>query len=344
MACYHPLLIKQVGVDYVTGKTKSVMCKLKPGMDTTGCMVVPCGQCIGCRIDYSRQWADRCLLESKEHEHNQFITLTYDDEHIKESCRREYVDMETGELCEIMSLNKADLQKFHKDLRNALDKRDREKYGIRNLKKLDPSLRSFVKFFACGEYGDPEKTMRPHFHTIVFGLQLTDLVFDKYNKLNQPLYTSKFLDDIWEKGKVEVGAVTWNSCAYVARYVTKKLKGEAGSLYSCYNIEPPYVVMSRRPGIAGKYYENHPEMFDTVCLNVGTPEGNRKIYPSRYFKSRLEKDNPEKFEEIKNRSQDVARMKWSSKEEVCGLDLVDQLEVDESLFNNRIRIMDRKGV
>ena len=24
---------------------------------------VPCGKCIGCRLDYSRHWADRCMLE-----------------------------------------------------------------------------------------------------------------------------------------------------------------------------------------------------------------------------------------------------------------------------------------
>ena len=48
---------------------------------------IPCGHCIGCRLEYSRQWANRCLLEMQQHEQNCFITLTYDDEHIKNNCK-----------------------------------------------------------------------------------------------------------------------------------------------------------------------------------------------------------------------------------------------------------------
>lgn len=342
MSCYHPLLIKQIGV--VDGKAKTVISKLKPGMDTTGCAVVPCGQCIGCRIDYSRQWADRCILEAQEHEQNWFVTLTYDDYHIKDTCRRTYIDSETGEEKEIMSLNKRDLQKFHKDLRNALAERDKKAQGVTKYSDLDKSQTSKIRFFACGEYGSPSKTMRPHFHDIVFGLKLTDLVCVDYNELKQPLYESKWLSDIWQKGKVVIGEVTWQSCAYVARYVTKKLKGEASTLYSLYNLTPPFVLMSRKPGIAGQYYENHPEMFDYNYINISTEDGGRKIYPPRYFKSRLEKDDPEKYKEVRLRSQESAEIKWNSKNALSQLDAVDQLALEESLLNDRIRILDRKGV
>lgn len=326
MPCYHPLLIKQIGVDRVTGKAKTVVTKLKPGMDTTGCAIVPCGQCIGCRIEYSRQWADRCMLEAMDHESNYFLTLTYDDEH-REHLKRIFTDYDGNDGI-LYSLDKKDLQKFHKDLRQALVRAERPK----------------IRFYACGEYGDPAKTMRPHFHDIVFGLELTDLVFDSYNKLGQPLYTSKFIDDIWKNGRCVIGAVSWESCAYTARYQTKKLKGEASSLYSLYNIEPPFTIMSRKPGIGAKYYEKHPEMFDYTYFNISTSDGGRKIYPSRFFKKLLESDNPEKFSEIRCRMQDAAEIKWNSKNMVTDLDMVDQLKVDESLQNNRLKILERKGV
>lgn len=41
--------------------------------------VLPCGQCTSCRLNYSRNWAIRCSLEAAEHEHNYFVTLTYDN-------------------------------------------------------------------------------------------------------------------------------------------------------------------------------------------------------------------------------------------------------------------------
>ena len=40
---------------------------------------IPCGQCVGCRLERSRQWAVRCMHEAKMHERNCFITLTYSD-------------------------------------------------------------------------------------------------------------------------------------------------------------------------------------------------------------------------------------------------------------------------
>lgn len=38
---------------------------------------IRCGQCIGCRLEYSRQWAVRIMHEASLHEHNSFVTLTY---------------------------------------------------------------------------------------------------------------------------------------------------------------------------------------------------------------------------------------------------------------------------
>lgn len=45
---------------------------------------LPCGQCIGCRLAHSRDWATRCVHEAHMHDYNCFITLTYSPEHLPE--------------------------------------------------------------------------------------------------------------------------------------------------------------------------------------------------------------------------------------------------------------------
>ena len=71
--------------------------------DTTGkrFVLLPCGQCIACRLNKSRDWATRCVLEAKMHDHNCFITLTYSEE----NCPHDG------------SLQKADFTNFIKRLR-----------------------------------------------------------------------------------------------------------------------------------------------------------------------------------------------------------------------------------
>lgn len=110
---------------------------------------IPCGQCIECRLQRSRRWADRCMLELGYHESSYFLTLTYDNDHIP---KNPLIDYDTGEIyAENATLVKKDLQDFMKRLRRAYE-----------YKGYDNKLR----FFACGEYGS--QTLRPHFHIIVF--------------------------------------------------------------------------------------------------------------------------------------------------------------------------------
>lgn len=325
MACYHPLKIYPVGVDLDTGNKKYAISKVKSGDNLDGFTIIPCGSCIGCRIDYARQWADRCMLEAKDHEDNWFLTLTYDDDHL-DTVKTKYSDPASGEEFEAMSLNKRDVQLWHKNLRKSLDEKGYPK----------------IRFFCCGEYGSPEWTMRPHYHEIVFGLKLDDLVFYKYNKQGQKLYTSEYLRKIWKYGYVIVGQVTWESASYVARYVTKKLKGDAAELYTVCNMIPPFTLMSRRPGIARKYYDEHPELFDYTYVPFSTEDGSKKIYPSRYFKKLLKDDDPEKYEELNERNTLSAKYRTDARLSSTELDLAEQLEIDEQSFQNRIRILDRK--
>lgn len=96
-----------------------------------------CSQCIPCRINKSRLWVGRMLLELSEHKYSCFVTLTYNEESIP-----------VGGI-----LKKKDLQDFLKRLRWNLG--DRE-----------------IRYFAVGEYG--EVSWRPHYHLIIFGLSPTE--------------------------------------------------------------------------------------------------------------------------------------------------------------------------
>lgn len=325
MPCYHPLKAIKIGTNLETGKDKYAISRYNSGDDLSNAILLPCGQCIGCRIDYSRQWADRCMLELKDHESSYFLTLTYDEQHL-DSIKSGYTDCETGEYHNNLTLNKRDAQLWHKNLRKALDEKGYPK----------------IRFFMCGEYGS--NTFRPHLHEICFGLRLDDLKFYKYNKQGQPLYTSEFLSKIWKKGFVIVGEVTWETCAYVARYVTKKLKGQSGEFYQIHNIVPPFTLMSRKPGIARKYYEEHPDFFDCSYISIATDDGGRKIYPSRYYKSLLEVDDPERFADLKLNNMVAAEFNNDARLSQTDLDYKEYLKVCEDTFSSKIKSLARKEV
>lgn len=250
---------------------------------------IPCGQCMECRLEYSRQWANRCLLESNLHDENCFITLTYENENVPVS--KNVANPVTGEVQDYQTLRKEDLQKFFKRLRSRLAEK-----GIK------------IRYFACGEYGDTSK--RPHFHAIIFGWKPDDARPATYehngkqipilSELGYHYYMSNFLKEVWPYGMALFADCTWETCAYVARYVTKKAKGLTNDIYNKLSIEPEFVVMSRKPGIGADWFKEH-----NVCyanfLNtyVKTDFGSRKISSNRYFDHLLEQQDPDLLEDLK---------------------------------------------
>lgn len=220
-------------------------------------VTVPCGQCIGCRLEKSRQWAVRCVHEMKQHEHNSFITLTFDDE-----------NLDPGG-----SLQKEDFQKF--------------------MKRLRKNTGAKIRYFHCGEYGD--RLSRPHHHAILFGFDFEDKKHFKNNG-NNKLYSSEILDKAWQhKGHCLIGEANFETAAYVARYVLKKVTGiPAADHYQ--GRQPEYCTMSRRPGIGRDFYEKYKdEIFpdDFVVIR------NRQMKPPTYYENILYQDDLEAYNEIK---------------------------------------------
>lgn len=218
---------------------------------------IPCGHCHECRLAYSRQWADRLMLESLDHEFKYFITLTYDDAHLP------YMYDDDGVVSDVPTLNKKDVQLFVKRLRRFCDYHN---------------LSDNIRFYCSGEYGT--KTARPHYHLILFGLQLQDLAFYKRTKLGFNLFTSKMLTDLWSNGYVVVGEFNWDTAAYCARYVMKKVNGLKAEEYFALGKNPEFAIMSRKPGIARKWFDENGKIFLT---EASVFIKDREIKPNRYY-------------------------------------------------------------
>lgn len=232
---------------------------------------LPCGNCIGCRLDRSRVWAARCVHEAKLYDDNSFVTLTYDEENLREHCPRG-------------SLNRKNMQDFMKRLR--------KRYSDR-----------VVRTFYAGEYGD--KYGRPHFHAALFNLDFSDKVY--WKSVNEHDYfLSDELRDIWSHGNVVVGELTWESAAYIARYVTKKVNGKDQFKHyrrydpvkeEWYSLKPEFSQASLRPGI-GKGWFDQFAMSDVYSFDELVINGS-KMRPPRYYDKLLERLDPVRFAEIK---------------------------------------------
>lgn len=277
MPCYHPLKgfrSRSVGK---SGKRKIVFNTNSGFSDMP--VQVPCGQCIGCRLERSRQWAVRCVHEAQLHSSNCFITLTFSDAGLALRSQ-EYED--AGFPDPLFSLSVRDYQLFMKRLRFRFGKR--------------------IRYYHCGEYG--EKYGRPHYHACIFGFDFPDKVFWKRVD-GSSLFISKELDDLWPYGFATIGDVSFKSAAYVARYIMKKVNGDlADSHYETvdeitgevYFRAPEYTTMSRRPGIASDWFRKYSSDVypdDFVVMN------DTKIRPPRYYDFQYESLSPVDFARIK---------------------------------------------
>lgn len=270
---------------------------------------IPCGQCLDCRIAHSKEWAVRCMLESKYHNNNWFVTLTYDEYSLP---RKEFICPENGLYMQVPYLVKADVQKFLKRLRKRL-------YG---------SKKGELRYFLCGEYGDT--TYRPHFHLILYGLPLKDIVLYKQSGFGAKTifyYNSKLLTDTWGKGFVVVAAVNQQSCAYTARYALKKVDFMQSESYAkaklseydpqlegldklmnylvCSGYVPkPFALMSRNPGIARDYFDENCGKIYQYDQIPGMPLKHLKYYDRLYDK--LSDFTHRELEDIKVKRQERA--------------------------------------
>ncbi|AXH73252.1 MAG: replication initiator protein [Microviridae sp.] len=278
--------------------------------------VLPCGRCIGCRMEKARQWGLRCLHEKKLWPHNQYVTLTYNDESLPPG----------GSVC------LRDIQLFMKRLRKA-----------KGSCKENP-----LRFFLGAEYGDENK--RPHYHALLFNCNFPDKLFWTYNKRGEPLYTSRELSDLWGAGHCSLGEVTFDSAVYCAKYAMKKInitehssdaaRAEYDRRYVVYDEfgevferSPEFAVMSRRPGIGSGYYDrfgSEVRTHDNVVVN------GREVRPPRFYDSRSEQCDSERFAVVK-----AQRKAAAVKDSVKADNTPERLRVKEVLLNAAMKKKER---
>lgn len=262
MPCYHPLpgwFSKTVNA---SGK-RSIVFNPRDG-DSSLKAEIPCGRCLGCRLERSRQWAIRCMHEAKSHEDNAFVTLTY---------REDQLHGLVNNIGDEPSLN--------------------PRHFVLFMKRLRKEFGEGIRFFQCGEYG--EQTQRPHHHALLFNLRFPDQRL--WNRNSQhPTYVSDILDNLWGHGYCTIGEVNFASASYVARYSMKKVYGpEAKDWYA--GRVPEYLTMSRRPGIGSKFFDKYSvEIYNRdACLVNG-----RKVKPPKFYDTKLEKLDQDLFLSIKD--------------------------------------------
>jgi hypothetical protein len=307
MACYKPLTAYLSGyqTNNATGKSfRRVSFKETDEHDRQ--VSLPCGQCVGCRLERSRQWATRCLHEAALHNDNCFITLTYDNENLPEN----------GNLIH------EEFQKFFKRLREFVWR----KYATR------------IRYYMAGEYGSAFG--RPHFHACIFGHDFHDKKPFKWLASGSLIHTSQELEKLWPYGHSSVGNVTFESAAYVARYIMQKQTGKVDSNHYTYcdlqtgeliKLNPEYNKMSLKPGIGADWYKKYKtDVYPHDYVEIR----GQKCKPPRYYDNLYSKENPYEYDELLYKREKQAKLNPEEK-------TLERLQVKETVTKAKLKKLKR---
>ena len=315
-SCYHPLRAFDFGENPETGKHIIKITKgtfdpnEKPSCSSYSIIPIPCGRCIGCRLQYSRVWADRCMAEASMYDNNIFLTLTYNDNNLP-PCNE-------GSM--IHPLVKRDLQLFIKRLRKAL-----------------PGQK--IRYFAAGEYSPK---LRPHYHLIIFNIKLDDLQLLYKNDSQFKYYTSETISNCWKYGYHIIADCNWHTCAYTARYIVKKQKGNDASVYEKYNYPPEFTLMSRKPGIGREYFEQHAVDIYYDGAFLSTENGSLRIYPNKYYDSLFDLEYPDASVVLDEAKKEAIETNNRLKSNLTSLSHQQMLESEEEYMLSRMKSLKRK--
>ncbi|WNK12585.1 MAG: replication initiator protein [Microvirus sp.] len=246
MTCYHPIPAYQD----MAGDTL----KLWPHLGEAN-LQLPCGSCLGCKTSHATEWARRAEHEASMWEHNSFLTLTYDEQHLPKEA----------------TLEPGHLQKFIKRLRTSRDRRH-------------PALRSdrsgSVRYLASGEYG--EGTRRPHYHVCLFNCGFAD----SYT-VAKDLKESPTLLNLWPQGGHRLGELTPASANYVAQYTVKKQLAPSCTTDGVI-IQAPFLRMSLKPAIGTRWIEkNKRDLTHGYLVTNGTKGRIPRQYRKKLAKGEL---------------------------------------------------------
>lgn len=197
---------------------------------------VPCGKCPACLANQRAEWIFRLKQEYLACEFAIFVTLTYDEEHVHND----------------LSVNKKDVQLFHKRLRKHFPSGD-------------------LRYYVVSEYGD--RTFRPHYH---------GLYFFKSNYNKYLIYQT--FEEAWQNGFIKFGEVEEGSIVYCTKYCLKYKHVPEGR-------KPCFRLVSKMNGGLGiNYLEKMGDYHaQTMNLNSVYMDGHCSRMP-RYYLTRLQLD------------------------------------------------------
>lgn len=221
---------------------------------------VPCGRCIPCLSRRQSDWTIRLTTEYMHSTSCYFVTLTYRDGDLPYRYTSLPYDPLSGDF------------KPSPVGHPVLFKRHIQLYLKRLRKAISPAK---IRFFCCGEYGP--KTLRPHYHMLVFNLP-TDVK------------SVRLLHSCWKHGFTTISKVSPARIAYVAKYS------------SCYTFLPeiyrqkqtrPFVLCSN--GIGSQYLTSatidyHRDTLSTVIIQNGYKKALPKYYRDRIFDDQMKYD------------------------------------------------------
>lgn len=250
MKCLHP---------YTIYREKTI--------DSRPYLQFPCGKCIACRINYTRQWTQRLVDEIKFSDNAYFLTLTYDDEHLP-------VDVDSGLVGVVC---KRDVQLFFKRLR-----------------KFYPD--NNIRYFLGSEYGSEDKSYRPHYHAIVFNLpeEVLEPLPDAPFLFTNGSMANRKLNKIWKNGFVTIGYPYRERISYCAKYFIDKNDVQEGYVKN-------FTLMSRRPGIGFQRIDDIKDKVRYYKSNMLISDLGTYVGLPRYYRRHIysDEERSQQFEEYK---------------------------------------------
>ena len=291
MTCYRPSICTKVH----GGEGGVVFGRLPLGVGARE-FEVPCGKCIGCCMENALMWKTRIIHESKCWENNLFVTLTYAPEHL--------YPCEVSGLGQLYRPHFAEfMDRLRERLAGELPVKKRVRYGTKDkgFSFRDVEVRP-IRYFMCGEYGD--ETARPHYHAVLFNCKLPDGRLFRNGTIQ-----SKLLEDVWQRGQVQVSRLNSARAGYVAGYVIKKAARRAELLNRAtgevYDREPEFRGMSCRPGLGAYLYARFAD--DFIRTDRAVIDGKEVKVP-RFYWLKMQGDAPaEVVERIKEERVERAR-------------------------------------
>lgn len=252
------------------------------------------------------------------HEHNSFITLTYNTEHLPANNNLVYRDFQLfmkrllqAVNRETKALSRMNLAESSKS-GNATNTKGEQATPC-FATTLDATMRSKIRFYMAGEYG--ELHARPHFHACLFNLDFLDKTETKTTKSGHKIYRSPALEKLWQYGFSSIGNVTFESAAYIARYIMTKtteskatpvhIRDRAKQEYQHINSETGEIInrkkefnnMSRKPGIGKNWIQQYvSDVYPEGKMVVNATKQN----PPRYYDAHYKALDPIGYEQLQH--------------------------------------------